>query len=81
MLLKKLSLYIKLTIMTNDQLYSQITSLPPDLKKEVSDFIAFLTSKSKGEKKIKERQFGYSKDFFKMADDFDEPLEDFKEYM
>jgi len=30
---------------------------------------------------FKERQFGYSKDFFKMSDDFDEPLEDFKEYM
>ena len=67
--------------MTNIQLYSQISSLPSDLKKEVSDFVAFLKQKSKTSKNIKERQFGYSKDFFKVSDDFDEPLEDFKEYM
>jgi hypothetical protein len=67
--------------MSNIQLYSQISSLPADLKKEVSDFVAFLKTKSKAEKKIKERQFGYSKDFFKVSDDFDEPLEDFKDYM
>jgi hypothetical protein len=67
--------------MTNVQLYSQISTLPSDLKKEVSDFVAFLKNKSKTGKKIKERQFGYSKDFFKVADDFDDPLEDFKEYM
>jgi len=66
--------------MTNVQLFSQISSLPKDLKKEVSDFVAFLKQKSEKGKKIKERQFGYSKDFFKMSDDFDEPLEDFKEY-
>jgi hypothetical protein len=67
--------------MTNVQLYSQISSLPSDLKKEVSDFVAFLKHKSQAGKKIKERQFGYSKDFFKVSDDFDEPLEDFKEYV
>ncbi|MDR3693414.1 DUF2281 domain-containing protein [Mucilaginibacter sp.] len=67
--------------MSNVSLYTQISSLPSDLKKEVSDFVAFLKNKSKSEKKIKERTFGYSKDFFKVADDFDEPLEDFNEYM
>lgn len=67
--------------MTNVQLYSQISSLPSDLKKEVSDFVAFLKHKSKTAKKIKERQFGYSKDFFKLSDNFDEPLDDFKDYM
>jgi hypothetical protein len=67
--------------MSNAELYSQISSLPSDLKKEVSDFVAFLKNKSKSGKKVKERQFGYSKDFFKVSDDFDEPLEDFKEYM
>lgn len=66
--------------MTNVQLFSQISSLPADLKKEVSDFVAFLKQKSEKGKKIKERHFGYSKDFFKMSDDFDAPLEDFKEY-
>jgi hypothetical protein len=67
--------------MSNIVLYNQIAALPNDLKKEVSDFVAFLKMKAKRKKKIKERKFGYSKNFFKIAPDFDEPLEDFKEYM
>lgn len=67
--------------MTNLQLYSQISSLPTDLKKEVSDFVEFLKQKAKSKAKPKERKFGYEKGFFKMSNDFDEPMEDFKEYM
>ena len=67
--------------MTNLTLYNQIASLPDELKKEVSDFVAFLKLKAKTKKKIKERKFGYAKGFFTLAPDFDEPLEDFKEYM
>lgn len=67
--------------MTDLQLYSQISSLPADLKKEVSDFVEFLKQKSKANAKPKERKFGYAKGFFKMSPDFDEPLEDFKDYM
>lgn len=67
--------------MTDIQLYSQISALPSALKKQVSDFVANLKKKSKANTEIKERQFGYAKGFFKISDDFDEPLEDFKEYM
>jgi hypothetical protein len=67
--------------MTDTQLYSQISTLPNELKKEVSDFVEFLKHKSKAKKNIKERQVGCAKGFFKMSPDFDEPLEDFKEYM
>jgi len=67
--------------MTNVQLYTQIALLPDDLQKEVSDFVEFLTNKSKRNKTIEERQFGYAKGFFKMSPDFDESLEDFKDYM
>lgn len=67
--------------MTDIQLYSQISALPSSLKKQVSDFVENLKKKSKSNKEIKERQFGYAKGFFKVADDFDEPLDDFKEYM
>ena len=66
--------------MSDLQLYSEIASLPSDLKKEVSDFVAFLKSKSKSSKKIRERQFGYAKGFFTLSDDFDEPLDEFKDY-
>ena len=47
--------------MTDVQLYAQISSLPSDLKKEVSDFVGYLKSKRKASIKIKERQFGYAK--------------------
>jgi Protein of unknown function (DUF2281) len=67
--------------MTDFQLHKEINSLPDDLKKEVSDFVAFLKQKTKQGKGIKKRTFGYAKGFFTMAKDFDEPLDDFKEYM
>ncbi len=67
--------------MTDLQLYTELSALPSDLKKEVSDFIQFLKSKKKSASRIKERKFGYAKGFFKMKADFDEPLEDFKDYM
>ena len=67
--------------MSDIQLYNKITSLPEDLKKQVADFVESLEAKSHTKAEKKERKFGYAKDFFKMSDDFDEPLEDFKEYM
>ena len=66
--------------MNDTQLLSQISSLPDSLKKEVSDFVEFLKQKSMTKNKLKEREFGYAKGFFKMSSDFDEPLEDFKDY-
>lgn len=38
--------------MTDLQLYSEIASLPSDLKQEVSDFVAFLKQKSKKAKSV-----------------------------
>ena len=67
--------------MTDLQLYSELSSLPDDLKKEVRDFIQFLKTKSRIQQPTKQRKFGAAKGFFKMRADFDEPLEDFKDYM
>ena len=67
--------------MTDLKLYTELSALPPHLKKEVQDFIEFLKTKAKKETPLKQRKFGAAKGFFKMHDDFDEPLEDFKEYM
>jgi hypothetical protein len=67
--------------MKESQLFSQIASLPEDLRKEVSDFVSLLQAKKKIERKVKERTFGYAKGFFTMAPDFNAPLEDFEEYM
>lgn len=67
--------------MTDLQLFTELSLLPKELKKEVQDFIAFLKTKAKGPKPVKQRQFGAAKGFFVMHDDFDKPLEDFKDYM
>ncbi len=67
--------------MSDLQLYSKIASLPENLKNQVADFVEFLVAKSHSKTEKKERKFGYAKGFFKMSADFDEPLDDFKEYM
>ena len=66
--------------MTDIQLYTKLSSLPADLKKQVADYVEYLKQKSV-KHRIKERKFGYSKGFFQMSSDFDEPLGDFKGYM
>lgn len=69
--------------MTDLQLYKEIESLPEELKKQVSDFVEFLKQKTKRSSvKTKTRKAGIAKGYFgKMSDDFDEPLEEFKDYM
>ena len=52
-----------------------------DVPREVPAGPVILTFTPKGEKPIKERVFGCSKGKYRMADDFDAPLEDFKDYM
>lgn len=67
--------------MSDAILYAHISALPENMKAEVADFVAFLEQKHKSLRKIKERQFGGLKGMFVMSPDFDEPLEDFKDYM
>ena len=67
--------------MENILLYNKLISLPENMKAEVSDFIDFLSNKKKREENKKKPVFGSGKGMFKMDPDFDEPLDDFKEYM
>jgi hypothetical protein len=68
--------------MTIESLTSEIKSLPREMQKEVADFVAFLKSRiKKKEPKLKQREFGFLKGKIWMSKDFDEPLEDFKDYM
>jgi hypothetical protein len=67
--------------MTNTTLKFEINSLPKALRDEVADFVKFLKNKSKEKSKLKSREFGYAKGKIKMSKDFDEPTDDFKEYM
>ena len=66
--------------MTTTMLYTKINNLTPSMIKEVDNFVEFLKTKQKKEK-VKERKFGCAKGLIIMHDDFDAPLEDFKEYM
>ncbi|WP_460582028.1 type II toxin-antitoxin system VapB family antitoxin [Hymenobacter arcticus] len=69
--------------MSTAQLAEEIATLPTNLQEEVQDFVAFLKSKAlrQPQPPLQKRQFGAAKGFFVMSDDFDEPLEDFKDYM
>ncbi len=69
--------------MTNTTLKFEINSLPKELRAEVADFVEFLKKKSKSNSKpkLKEREFGFAKGKIILSPDFDEPLEDFKDYM
>lgn len=67
----------------DNQLISEIRSLPVDMQTEVKDFVGFLKTKLINKKSIiiKKREFGKYSGKIKIANDFDEPLVDFKEYM
>jgi len=67
--------------MTANILYKKIASLPPNLIEEVDDVVQFLKIKQKNSSVFKERKFGCAKGLMVMHDDFDAPLDDFKEYM
>jgi Protein of unknown function (DUF2281) len=67
--------------MNDTLLYSKLSTLPENLKSEVSDFIDSLVAKDKKTSEKKKPKFGSGKGIFVMHDDFDEPLEDFKDYM
>jgi hypothetical protein len=66
----------------NSDIYIKFSTLPDNLKGEVVDFIEFLQNKylSNQPKKTK-RKAGLAKGMIKMKANFDEPLEDFKDYM
>ncbi|MDR2971017.1 MAG: DUF2281 domain-containing protein [Bacteroidales bacterium] len=66
------------------ELQQRINNIPQKYFGEVIDFLAYLQHKAQKEEKtepLKERVFGCSKGKYRMSDDFDAPLEDFKDYM
>jgi hypothetical protein len=70
--------------MKDEILLKQISMLPDALKKEVLDFVGYLLFKYQQkplEKPKKKPKFGSAKGMYIIADDFDAPLDDFKDYM
>ncbi|WP_439557759.1 type II toxin-antitoxin system VapB family antitoxin [Dyadobacter sp.] len=66
--------------MSNMDLVTKVLDLPDAAKQEVSEFLDQILMKYPREPKIP-LKFGMMRGTFKMSDDFDEPLEDFKDYM
>ena len=70
--------------MSASTLLAYYEQLPDNYQQEVSDFIEFLFLKIKQPLEPKEQRrnlFGSLKGKIEMSDDFDEPLEEFKDYM
>lgn len=61
--------------MHSQELLQEIEILPPELQKQVSDFVSFLR-KQQQKQPIKKRTVGEYKDKIVLHDDFDEPLAD-----
>ena len=67
--------------MSNTTLLEKYETLPDVLKFKASLFIDFLLFKSEQISEKKQRVPGFLKGKISMSDDFDEPLEDFKDYI
>jgi uncharacterized protein YeeX (DUF496 family) len=68
--------------MSTTELIEIIKKLPSDKQKEVEDFVSSLITDTKQGNSKTGRGYGSMKGLIKyMADDFDAPLEDFKDYM
>lgn len=64
--------------MKDQIILEKVKKLQPAQQEEVLDFIEFLAQKHEPRPTPK---FGSGKGTFKMMPDFDEPMDDFKEYM
>jgi len=67
--------------MKEPSLYTMISTLPPSIQKEVVNNMEFLIQKHKHPSTKIHPKAGCMKGIFKMSPDFNEPLDDFKQYM
>lgn len=68
--------------MSDVELLKRVSELPEKLKEELDNYIDFLLQKRAAtDLPKKPLRFGMMKGTFVMSDDFDEPLDDFKDYM
>ncbi|MCF0056938.1 DUF2281 domain-containing protein [Dyadobacter sp. CY356] len=68
--------------MSEIQLIEKVKKLPPSDQKEVEDFVDSILQKKINLPAIeKKRTLGLLKGKMKMSEDFDAPLDDFKDYM
>jgi hypothetical protein len=73
--------YQKMMNMPDQQIIDQLNGMPENLKKEVLDYMGYLLSKYTTIAERKTPRFGSARGKYTLSDDFDAPLDDFKEYM
>ena len=66
--------------MSDIESYAKLAELPDEFKKEAHDFVDFLKTKIADKEANKKREAGLAKGLIEMSDDFDEPLDNFKDY-
>ena len=66
--------------MSDQAILQKMNALPDVLKQQIIDFIDFLSQKHKANQENIIPQYGSLKGTFVMSDDFDEPLDIFKDY-
>jgi hypothetical protein len=62
-------------------LVKEIETLTSVLQREVFDFVEFIKVKYQQKQPLKEREFGFAKGKVKLHEDFDAPLDEFKDYI
>ncbi len=62
-------------------LYSKISLLPDDLKAEVGEYVDALLKRMNKKPGERKPMFGCAKGQITMSPDFDDPLDDFKDFM
>ncbi len=67
--------------MTDFSLYLKFSVLPKEVKEQVKLFIDKLMLAEKMKGNPHKRKAGFLKGTFEMSNDFDDPIEDFKDYM
>jgi hypothetical protein len=77
----KEKLELSMNMLSDQAILKKIHSLPENLRGEILDFIDFVSKKHrKSNSKRVIPQYGSLKGTFKMSEDFDEPLEMFKDF-
>lgn len=67
--------------MTNASLYTRISTLPQPIQNEIFDYMEFLIQKHKSQRSKVHPKAGCMKGLFQMGPDFNDPIDDFKEYV
>jgi hypothetical protein len=67
--------------MENIDILSQINELPAHLQKEIEEHILFLVRKQLQKKEPTPRKAGFAKGKIKMLPNFEEPLDEFNDYI